>query len=201
MNLHDAEILRKLNDYLARRRPPQVLSDEKLRADQIGVYAKIIRSKAPSGDQFRDWWGRFLDALAESSETWGWPAERDVVSAARAASGSHVGRRSVTEIDSVSVNLARLNASEPIGVSWLWGSDALRLVAAGADPLTMRQRRIAYAQNLVSIYGEDSTRRRLRELKEKHEFAERALSDFQHGRQVRKSGIPNKSIDFGDLII
>lgn len=182
MNLHEADLTHRLNDFLARRQPPRAFSaNEKAQTEQFTAYLKALKKYAPNGDGLHDWWGRFLDELGQSSETWAWPSEREVWNAAKAASGPSRGQSTAGawKADPVAINLARLEAGEPMGDYWLWGRGALQLVAAGADRHALRERRISAAQTMAEVYDADTVRAKLAELKAKHIAAENELHDTQ----------------------
>lgn len=201
--LHNADIAHRLDDFLERRRAPQTFSDNpKLRADQTEAYLTIIRRYAPRGDRLDDWWREFLTRLGEQSETWSWPTEKEVVRAAKDAGARQVNGADRWQPDSVEINLRRLNEGQAIGEAWLWGRGALRLEAAGASPVVLRQRRVQLAEDMAHIYAEDVVRARLKELKARHEEARANVESMQRGHH--EANIPNKRAAFlatvGDLV-
>lgn len=194
MSLHDADLSRRLSDFLARRAPPRnMASNTQAQADQIAAYLSILRRRAPQGDALTDWWGKFLDALSENSETWAWPSEKEVRNAIKVAAGAT--RRDQPgdgwRPDSTAINLARLNAGDPIGDFWLWGRGALQLIAAGADRSVIRQRRFAMAEAMAEIYGYDATRSKLADMRENHHKTEANINDWQR-RQREMPEFPDK---------
>lgn len=191
MNLHTADLTQRLSDYLARRVPPKGIgSDEKLKADQVKEYISILRRFAPEGDKLVDWWGAFIERLADNSETWAWPSPKEVAKSAKAAGESTVGKKDGWKPDSAAINLARLNSGEPIGEDWLWGAGAMRLEAAGASRHQLRARRIEMAKAMAETYPEEDVKRRLLELKERHEKARAYVDDVRMGRH--QASIPDK---------
>lgn len=193
MNLHTADLMRRINDYLSRRTPPKNFSaDEDLKSQQLAEYVNILRRFAPEGDKLNDWWREFMDRLSDESDTWAWPAPKELAKAAKAA-GAAVGKKGDTwKPDSVQINLARLNAGEPIGEDWLWGDGALRLEAAGASRQVLRERRIQLANDMARLYPADQVKARLLDLKARHEAA-RDLADAK--MELRRDvTIPNKSV-------
>lgn len=188
MNMHDADLSKRLTDFLSRRAAPRnIAGNEKAQTDQISAYLGILRRRAPKGDMLHEWWGNFLEALSEVSETWAWPSEKEVWNACKSASGHNRPTASADtwRPDPVAINLGRLERNEPMGEDWLWGQGALRLVAAGADRGALRDRRIRMAQHMASVWGQDDARAKLLELKAKHEAAERAVNDFRrHPRDM-----------------
>lgn len=191
MNLHLADLTNRMSGYLARRTPPKGLgADDGLKAKQIGEYVSILRRFAPEGDPLTEWWRAFESALADVSETWAWPAPKDVVRAAKAAGSSSKPTGNGWAIDSVAINLARLNAGEPIGEDWLWGRGAIRLEAAGASRQVLRSARLRMADAMAAIYTPEAVRDRLRELKDRHEAARACKDDFERGHYSAR--IPDK---------
>lgn len=191
MNLHTADLMHRINDYLSRRTPPKnFAADESLKSQQLAEYVNILRRFAPEGDKLNDWWREFMDRLSDESDTWAWPAPKELAKAAKAA-GSAVGKAGETwKPDSVAINLERLNKGLPMGEDWLWGAGALRLEAAGANRNTMRERRIQMAEAMAEIYPADQVRARLLELKARHEAArDYAEAKMESRRDVQ---IPDK---------
>lgn len=187
MNLHTADLNRRLSDFLSRRQPPKSFAaNETAKVDQVNAYLRIVRKYAPEGDLLHDWWGRFIDALSESSETWAWPSEKEVWAAAKDASKRDKGgSETAWQPDSVAINLRRLQEGKPIAEDWLWGRNALRLVAAGADRGVMRDRRRGLALAMSDLYGPDEARKRLLVLKARHDSAEAVAADYAAGRVGR----------------
>lgn len=191
MNFHTAELTQRLNDYLARRTPPRGFAgDDSLKASQMGEYISILRRFAPDGERLTEWWDGFLGRLADESETWAWPAPKDVARAARACNAASARGGSVWQPDSVAINLRRLNEDLPIGEDWLWGAGAIRLEAAGASRVTLRERRQRMAEAMAKVYSYEEVRTRLIELKARHEEARACLDDMQ--RRHYEVEIPSK---------
>lgn len=193
MNLHTADLTSKLSEYLARRVPPKgIANDETLKVDQMNEYLRILRRFAPEGEKLTTWWREFSDRLSDESDTWAWPAPKDVARAAKAA-GAVVGKAGDDwKPDSVAINLARLNNGQAIGEDWLWGDGALRLEAAGANRQVLRERRIQLANDMAKIYPAEQVKARLLELKARHEAArDYAEAKMESRRDVT---IPNKTV-------
>lgn len=194
MNMRTADLTSKMSEYLSRRVPPKgIASDEMLKVDQMNEYLRILRRFSPEGEKFLDWWREFSDRLSDESDTWAWPAPKDVAKAAKAA-GAVVGKAGAEwKPDSVQINLARLNAGQPIGEDWLWGSGALRLEAAGASRHTLRERRVQLANDMAQLYPADQVKAKLADLKARHEAAIEYRDAFQAGQISRDIRIPRKS--------
>ena len=206
MTLHHAEITSRLRAFLKRRTiPTAIKTGENAIEDQIKAFVRVIARYAPQDPAAMDkFWGDFESDLGQRNTTWSWPSEGEVGAAAKAASPvvRQVGGQQGDGIDPVAINLGRIQSGAPIGEDWLWGSNALRLIAAGADPAIMRNRRVSLANSMAALYGEDQTRSRLISLREKHEAAQRALDDWRSRPVADRMNpdIPSKRYDFGDLI-
>lgn len=184
MNLHTADVSRRLTDFLDRRQAPRSFAaNEAAKADQISAYLGILTRAAPPAPALDEWWGRFLEALSDLSETWAWPSEKEIRNACKAISGS--ARRDQPgdgwRPDPVAINLRRLENGEPIGEDWLWGRAAVRLLAAGADRGVLRQRRLAHAASMAELRSADDVRAKLAVLRARHEEAEAERNDWQRG--------------------
>ena len=202
MSIHDADLSRRMNDFLSRRQPPKAFAaNENAQAEQFTAYLKALKKYAPQGDTLHDWWGRFMDELGQSSETWAWPSEREVWNACKAASGNsrREGTGDAWKADPIAINLRRLEAGEPMGDFWLWGRGALQLVAAGADRHALRERRIMQAQHMSEVYDQDTVRAKLAELKAKHERAETEVFDTQRRQRELPTVQPKRAFSRDEL--
>lgn len=193
--LHKADVARRLNDYLSRRQPPKSFAaDDRRKAEQMAAYVAVIVRFAPQTDALDDWWGKLLEALSESSETWAWPSEGDLVKACKSVSKAlKVSAGPEWQVDPLAVAEKRILDDEPIGDSWLWGRSALLLIGrVGADPIMRRRDR--FASHLASLYGDDEARRILLDLQDRHSAAIRALEAERVARRTDGPAIPNKSV-------
>lgn len=191
-NLHTADITRRLNDYLGRRQPPRgFAADDRRKAEQMGAYVNTIRRYAPQGDRLNDWWGSFLSALSEVSDTWAWPTEGDVFKACKAVAKEIPRETSaVTGPDPLNVAERRITEDQPIGDNWLWGRNALLLIArVGRDAIQTRRDR--HAMNLAETYGDAEARRLLLILEDRH--AE-AIRGQENARLARSQNHPPKTL-------
>lgn len=177
-SLHTSDLTRRIHDYLSRRQPPKAFAaDDQRKADQIAAYVAIVRRFAPQGDKLNDWWGKFLSTLSETSETWAWPTEGDLVKACKIiAKDMPRSDGPKFEIDPLAVAEKRIENDEPIGDNWLWGKNALALISrVGVDAILKRRDRfVAYA---VEVYGEGPARDLIRSYEDRHQEAIKASED------------------------
>jgi len=161
--LHTADLTNRLNDYLGRRQPPRSFAtDDRRKADQMAAYVATLRKFAPHSDALDEWWGKFLEALSEVSDTWAWPSEGDVS-------------------NPLAVAEKRIQNDEPIGDSWLWGSNALLLIQrVGMDKV--QERRDRHASHLAQTYDIEPARRMLLELEYRHSEAVKAADAERHAQ-------------------
>ncbi|WP_312529960.1 hypothetical protein [Paracoccus sp. (in: a-proteobacteria)] len=193
--LHKADIARRLNDYLSRRQPPKSFgSDDRRKAEQMAAYVSIITRFAPSGDRLDEWWGKMLESLSESSDTWAWPSEGDLVKASKAVSKVlKVASADGWAVDPLAVAEARIQNDEPIGDNWLWGKNALLLIArVGVDQIMRRRDRMA--DHLARTYGDDVAREALLGLQERHSAAVKAAESERHARHTDIPEVKVKSV-------
>ena len=206
MTLHYSEITSRLRAFLKRRTVPVALkAGENAIEDQIKAFVRVIARYAPQDPAAMDqFWAEFESDLGQRNTTWSWPSEGEVGAAAKSAAPGvrQGGGQQGDGIDPVAINLSRIQSGAPISEDWLWGSNALRLIAAGADPAVMRSRRVTLANSMADLYGEDRTRAKLSDLRAKHEAAQQALDDWRSRPEADRTAaeIPSKRYDFGDLI-
>jgi len=180
--LHAADLTNRLNDYLGRRQPPRSFAaDDRRKADQMAAYVAILRKFAPHSDALDEWWGKFLEALSEVSDTWAWPSEGDVSKACKAASKQVAATGPVWEIDPLTVAQRRIENDEPIGDSWLWGQFAVQLIGR-VGQAKVQERRDRHAAHLVQIYGIDAARRMVTDLQWRHSEAVKATEEARHDK-------------------
>lgn len=195
MNLHVADLTHRLNDYLARRQPPKSFGgNDKLKADQVGAYLSILRRFAPEGERLDEWWRGFITRLGEDSDTWAWPTEKEVIKACKAATGDTARKSDSTAfaVDSVKVNVARLRDNQPIGDGWLWGRNALRMMAVGGVSMSeIKERRDSHCADLRDLYGE-AAERMIADLNDRHEHAIKLADSQASARRLPPS--PDKRI-------
>lgn len=180
--LHTADLSRRLNDYLARRQPPRSFAaDDRRKVDQITAYVDILKRFSPHGDGLDDWWGKFLSALSETSDTWAWPSEGEVSKACKAAAKQVAVSDASWQIDPLAVAVRRIENDEPIGDSWLWGANAVMLIRrVGIDKVQDRRDRLA--SHLAQVYDVDAARQMVLDLQWRHSEAVKAVEEARHAQ-------------------
>lgn len=194
-SLHSSDLTRRLGDYLARRQPPKGFAgDDRRKAEQIAAYVGILRRYAPQGDRLDDWWASMLATLAETSETWAWPTEGDLVKACKIiAKDIKRGESSEFKIDPLDVAEKRIEADEPIGDNWLWGRNALALISrVGVEPILVRRDR--FAGDLARVYGPAEARRMILVLEDRHREAVKITEETRVGRRHDIPEVQIKSV-------
>lgn len=179
--MHKAELLKRLTTFLDRRVPHKgISSNDQLKADQIAAYIAILLSYASAGDA---WWQRFTKDLGTRNPTWGWPTEAEVRLSAQEASKEQADKNLAWKPDSLEIAIGRLEKDEPIGESWLWGRNAVKLIArVGMDPVS--QRRDQVARDFARAYDIERARAMITERQITHE---KAVQETKNERQPRKS--------------
>lgn len=195
-SLHTADVTRRLKDFLDRRQPPRSFAnDERRKVDQMEAYVRLLVRFAPQGpEKLAEWWTILLSTLSETAETWAWPTEGDFAKACKIIA-KDIKREpsSVFQVDPLAVAERRIQNDEPIGDSWLWGKNALLLIArVGVDPILRRRDRMA--DHLARTYGDDVAREALLGLQERHSAAVKAAESERHARHTDIPEVKVKSV-------
>jgi len=197
MSLHEADIAARLKRFLDRRQAPRrVEGKPQAISDEITALVNAVTRNAPRGSEaLAAWWPVFEARLGEAGSGL-WPTEREIKDAAEGATKETPrGVVDHTPPDDCKMIAARMEAGLPVGEGWIYGADAVRLIAGrGVTEDVMRAYRSAAFLSRKATYGEDSALAWEAEAKANHE---RAKEVYRH-RQSQPAGhiprIPNKSV-------
>lgn len=156
MSIHDAALQSSLRAFLARRAAPKSLADGEARDAEVRALFRAVSRHAPHEGELA-WFERLVDHLDATSETRAWPTVREVHDAATAIAPVRVGPPVEWQADTLGIVGAKMERGEPVGEEWLYGRQAVELIAAGkVDEQTMRRYRSAAYFSRKKTYGPEA---------------------------------------------
>lgn len=173
-------ITAKLNEFLRLYRRPEHL-DQNGALIELREMAEEMNSLIPTSFAPSDLEGRITDALRFVRQTYkgrAWPTVSHMVDAMERVA-TRKGAVAVTDeapkwqLDPLAIAARRMNEGEHVGDGWLYGRDALRLMASGLVPAeTFRKYRSALYFDAKAKSGEDNARTMEANWIARHEAAE-----------------------------
>lgn len=161
-DMRTAEISGLFSRWLERYSPPQSIRDnERAQQDEAAALLGVILKFAPRSD-YADFTARVLDQVEYQMKTRAWPTKGElgaVCSNLRKSADWARKDLSGEERDMSPAGIAarRMQAGEPVGECWLWGSGACEIAARGlVDRATMDRYRSGAFLARKAIYGEAS---------------------------------------------
>jgi hypothetical protein len=176
MSLHDSDIAARLKRFLDRRALPRRLEGKPAACeDEIRALSAALARNAPrSPDALAGWWPLFETILGEASPSL-WPTEKEVRDAAQAASKNRpvaVRAEDAVDMSDEAINARRMQRGEPVGEGWLWGRNAVAMIARGLiDRETMQSYRSGAFLARKALYGEAAALAWEADAKDRHEVA------------------------------
>lgn len=84
MNLHQADLTRRMTEFLSRRTAPKTIAGSaEAQKAEIASLVRAVMRHAPR-DGLQTWWQEFEDALLARMKTHGWPIQSEIDAAAKA---------------------------------------------------------------------------------------------------------------------
>ena len=82
MNLHQADVTRRMTDLLSRRTAPRAIAgNAEAQKSEISALVRAVMRHAPR-EGLETWWQGFEDALLSRMKTHGWPIQSEIDAAA-----------------------------------------------------------------------------------------------------------------------
>lgn len=183
--MHKIAITGRLTRFLRRRaKPRHLVEDEQATDAEIEALARRIVAYAPTDQAgLAEWWERFERRLEDSGNGRHWPTPREVSeAAAQTPRSARQAPDAAAEIGSREWHLyvlaRRISNGEAVSEMDLWGRNAVELIRSGrVDQQQIERARLAYAADLVDLYGEASAAERIARLAAHHEACLGATSE------------------------
>ncbi len=177
MSIREAEIAKGLADWLALYSPPRNIAGkpDDVQREMDRLIAVLVKFAPVEG--YNGWVQSVLDQLAYQMKTRAWPTVGELGAAcsnARKAARDANPQAPVIGLDVYELNASRMKAGEPVGEGYLYGREAVEIIARRLiDQETMTRYRSAAFLTRKQAHGEASALAWEAEVKERHESARR----------------------------
>lgn len=178
---------------LHRYRMPEHLSDDAIR-DEVNLLVEDINQLIPNEQTENDLLLLFPEinsAIRRRHGAQGWPPAKVFIAATEDAVAAAAKKKAASQparaasLDPFDITAAKMRAKEPVGEHFLWGRQAVELIARGlVDQSTMESYRAGAFEARKEHYGEDEAIRWENEAKARHLAAKEAY------RQRKDDGRP-----------
>lgn len=210
-SLHHADVRVRLIRYLNRRVMPKHLDGkQEARDEELDAMVRRIMRAAPSGERLADWFAQLSDRLDETAQTRAWPSVSEIGEAARAISSGMVMRDMTgdPEPDRLAehrIAARKIKAGEPVGDGWLWGRNAVVMLARGlVERADIDRYRAMLRRSMAGVWGDEAADRAISGFAERHAAAEEAYRQHQnreaHRVDTRGAAVPSKRAEFAEDI-
>lgn len=176
---------------LHRYRLPDHLSDDAIR-DEVNLLVEDINGLIPTGytdGDFKLLMPEINNAIRRRHGATGWPPAKVFIAATDDAVEVINKRRATAEpteefsLDPYKIAARRMRTGEPVGESYLWGREAVALIAAGLiDEQTMNDYRRGCYEAKREAYGFEYAERWEEEARARHQSAKEAFKERKEGR-------------------
>ena len=178
---------------LRRYRAPEHLSDDAMRAE-VNMLVEDINQLIPNEQTENDLLLLFLEinsAIRRRHGAQGWPPAKIFIAATEDAVAEAAKKKAASapadasSLDPYEITSAKMRAGEPVSEGYLWGREAVQLIARGLiDQIMMESFRTGAFMARKDQYGEDAAMRWETDSKAKHQAAKEAY------RQRKDDGRP-----------
>ena len=199
MNMRTAEISRAFGDWLDRRSCPTDLRDKPTAARKESEALLACLLKFAPQSEYQPFVSRVLDQLDYQMKSRFWPTINEFASACsniRKEMGKAGGRPDVLtdarDMRPEAITARAMVEGKPVGEGWLYGRDAVTMIAAKLiDEETMTRYRSGAFLARKSLYGEPAALAWETEAKARHEAAKRIHREPTGKHEV---SMPNKRV-------
>jgi len=170
--IREAEIARAFADWLQRYTPPRAIAGKAdIMQKETDSLIKVLTRNAPT-EGYLGWLEDVLEKLAASMKTRAWPTVNEITTACAGSRSRTIDPSQPTAMDVYQLAANRMKAGEPVGECYLYGREAVEIIARGLiDQDTMTRYRSAAFFARKKAHGEESALRWEAEAKQRHEDA------------------------------
>lgn len=196
--LQKAEITAIFTRWLERYAPPaSIRENARAQQDEVEALLGALLRFSPRSEA-GPWVRRVLDRLEYQMKTRAWPTKaeigdvcaklrREELSAAPARNEASQG------LSPVEVAARRMQKGEAVGEGWLYGRNAVELIASGQiDRDTMERYRSGAFLARKAVLGEDKALTWEREAQSRHDAAKQVHRQRRDDPQKRDTSLPDK---------
>lgn len=177
MSIRQAEIAKALAEWLESYSPPRNIAGNATALQRESERLLGVLTKFAPQDGYNGWVSSVLEQCSYQMKTRAWPTVGELGAAcsnARKSMRADAAPQSVA-LDVYELNASRMKAGEMVGEGYLYGREAVEMIARGLiDVEIMTKYRSAAFFARKDIHGEAAALAWEAEAKERHESAKRA---------------------------
>lgn len=175
MSIRHAEIAKALTQWLESYSPPRNLAGNPEGLQRESERLLSVLTKFAPQDGYNGWVASVLDQCAYQMKTRAWPTVGELGAACSNARKSMPVTTTQTAFDPYELNANRMKAGEHVGEGYLYGREAVEMIARRLiDQETMTRYRSAAFLTRKQLYGEASALEWEADAKARHESARKA---------------------------
>lgn len=180
MSIRTEEIARTFHAWLERYSPPMSMKDKpKVVQEEADHLLRVVLKFAPR-EGYNGWIDEMLDQMEYQMKTRAWPTKGElgaVCSNQRKKFGSGPGAVMREPRSPLDIAADRIDRGEAVGDGWIYGNNALELVASGkVTEAQLRAYRSALFFAMKDAWGEGPALEKEADLKRRHADASRKRS-------------------------
>lgn len=174
MSIRQAEIAKTFAAWLESYTPPRNIAGkpEAMQREADRLLAVLVKFAPQEG--YNGWVDNVLEQVSYQMKTRAWPTVGEIGAACSNArkDARKTGPVPTVAMDVYELNANRMKASEPVGECYLYGREAVEMIARGlVDEATMTKYRSAAFFARKKAHGEESALRWEAEAKQRHDEA------------------------------
>jgi hypothetical protein len=180
MNIRQAEIAKALTEWLESYSPPRSMAGNIDAMQRESERLLSVLTKFAPSEGYNGWVASVLEQCAYQMKTRAWPTVGELGAVCSNARKSRQGDapRAAFDLDVHELNASRMKAGEAVGEGYLYGREAVELIARGlVDRELMTRYRSAAFLSRKKMHGEDAALAWEADAKARHEDAKAARKE------------------------
>ncbi len=180
MSIRQAEIAKALTEWRESYSPPRSMAGNKEAMQRESERLLAVLTKFAPPDGYNGWVSSVLEQCSYQMKTRAWPTVGELGAACSNARKARQADAAPTvfAFDIYELNANRMKAGEPVGEGYLYGREAVEMIARGLiDRETMTKYRSAAFFRRKEIHGEDAALAWEADAKERHESAKKTRKE------------------------
>jgi hypothetical protein len=180
MSIRQAEIAKALTEWLESYSPPRSMAGNVEALQRESERLLSVLTKFAPAEGYNGWVSSVLEQCAYQMKTRAWPTVGELGATCSNARKARQGEPTLTTFtfDVHELNANRMKAGEAVGEGYLYGCEAVELIARGlVDRETMTRYRSAAFLSRKKMHGEESALAWEADAKQRHEDAKQARKE------------------------
>lgn len=180
MSIREAEIAKALTEWLESYSPPRSMAGNVDALQRESERLLSVLAKFAPAEGYNGWVSSVLDQCAYQMKTRAWPTVGELGAACSNVRKARQGEpfKTTFTFDVHELNANRMKAGEAVGEGYLYGREAVELIARGlVDRELMTKYRSCAFLSRKKIHGEESALAWETEAKKRHEDAKQARKE------------------------